>query len=59
MTQRFINKSSLSITLLLVMILVFGLVQPAAAQGIVYGNIVPVDTVSRSEPDPDGLQCDN
>lgn len=45
MTQRFINKSSLSITLLLVMILVFGLVQPAAAQGIVYGNIVPVDTV--------------
>ena len=45
MAQRFINKSSLSITLLLVMILVFGLVQPAAAQGIVYGNIVPVDTV--------------
>jgi cytoskeletal protein CcmA (bactofilin family) len=45
MTQRFMNKSSLYITLLLVTILAFGLVQPAAAQGIVYGNIVPVDTV--------------
>ena len=44
MAQKFINKSSLYITLLLVTILVFGLVQPAAAQGIVYGNIVPVDT---------------
>jgi cytoskeletal protein CcmA (bactofilin family) len=44
MAQRFINKSSLYVTLLLVMILVFGLVQPAAAQGIIYGNNVPTDT---------------
>ncbi len=44
MAQRFFNKSSLYITLLLVIILVFGLVQPAAAQGIIYGNNVPTDT---------------
>jgi cytoskeletal protein CcmA (bactofilin family) len=44
MAHRFINKSALYLTLLLVMILVFGLVQPAAAQGIIYGDNVPPDT---------------
>jgi cytoskeletal protein CcmA (bactofilin family) len=44
MAHRFVNKSALYLTLLLVMILVFGLVQPAAAQGIIYGDKVPTDT---------------
>jgi cytoskeletal protein CcmA (bactofilin family) len=44
MVQKFVNKSPLYISLLLALILFFGLVQPVAAQGIVYGDNVPKDT---------------
>ena len=44
MVQKFANKSPLYVSLLLALILFFGLVQPVAAQGIVYGDNVPKDT---------------
>ena len=45
MFQRLIHaRSSKKVTILLVLVLIFGLAQPAAAQAIIYGDTVPADT---------------